>query len=606
MTLADRARSGTLPVAIAIICILAVLPLLPISERSVYVLAIGLIYAIAAVGLDVFAGYAGMLAVCGFAFVGIGAYSGVILSTLAGLDIWFGLPAAMVTSALFGAVIGLPMVRLRELGVALATFFFAFASVALFEGDLLAKWTRSSTGLRVPPASLGSTTLSQGLGLYYLAWAILVIVVLVTCRYVNCRAGKALRLVKRSDTVAQAMGVNVLAARLFAFVYFAAVAGAAGFVYAQAVGYLSPAVFPGLESVFMVAMVVIGGIGSVAGPILGAVGFQLLSQVTRGAGGYREMAVAFLLLLALVLLPEGFYGVVERRAAWFRQRLRVRSAAQPVRAAASNGDAVAMAPPSSDGVAGVALRLAGVSVNYGGVRALNNVSLDVSPNTIFAILGPNGAGKTTLLNCISGAQRCEGDIRLDGRAISRASPSAIRRLRVSRTFQHPSLVGDLSALENVELGLYGDAPSSPLRDILPSPRTRKRDAATRAAAEAALRLVRIPPERDGVSASELSLAEQKLTDIARAIVARPRLLLLDEPTAGLAESEMDLVADVLRRVRESTDATIVVIAHHMGFIRSLAQSSVVLDFGEVIAQGAPDEVLRDPHVMSVFIGGAGA
>jgi branched-chain amino acid transport system permease protein len=612
MTLADRARSGTLPIACAVVALLAILPLLPLSQRSVYVLAIGLIYAIAAVGLDVFGGYAGLLAVCGFAFVGIGAYSAVILSSVAGLSIWFGLPAAVLTSASIGAVIGLPMVRLRELGVALATFFFAFASVALFEGDLLATWTRSSTGLRVPPLSLGTVPLSRGNGLYYLAWTILLLVVLVTGRYVNCRAGRALRLVKRSDTVAQAMGVNTVGARLFAFVYFSAVAGAAGFVYGQAVGYLSPAVFPGLESVFLLAMVVIGGIGSVAGPILGAVGFQLLSQATRGAGGYREMAVALLLLIALVLLPEGFYGAIERGIArgkrWFATRSRhapdVAVAAQRTGAAAASQDLPSAAPSARAAGAGYALALSGVSVHYGGVRALDDVSLKVPPSSIFAILGPNGAGKTTLLNSISGAQRCEGEIRLDEALVSGLHPRKIRRLRVSRTFQHPSLVGDLSVIENVELGLYGDAPSSPFSDILPSVGTRRRDLAARAAAQAALRLVRMPPERDNALASELSLAEQKLTDIARAIVARPRLLLLDEPTAGLAETEMDLVSDVLRRVRDTSDVTIVVIAHHMGFIRSLAQHAVVLDFGQVIAHGSPDDVLRDPAVMSVFIGGA--
>jgi len=243
-------------------------------------------------------------------------------------------------------------------------------------------------------------------------------------------------------------------------------------------------------------------------------------------------------------------------------------------------------------------------VRFGGVVALDNVSLQAPANSIHAIIGPNGAGKTTLLNCVSGSQRCDGAIRLDGHALSGLSPRRIRRLRVSRTFQHPSLVGDLTAVENVELGMYGDAPTIPLLDILPLPQTRRRDADARCAAEEALRLVRIPAARQNIPASNLSLAEQKLTDIARAIVGRPRLLLLDEPTAGLAESEMDLIADVLKSVRAASNVTIVVIAHHMGFIRSLADGAAVLDFGRVIAEGAPAEVLRQPNVISVFVGSA--
>jgi len=236
------------------------------------------------------------------------------------------------------------------------------------------------------------------------------------------------------------------------------------------------------------------------------------------------------------------------------------------------------------------------------VTALDGVDLQVNRGEIYAIIGPNGAGKTTLLNCISGIQEYEGRVTLEGLSLQRMTPSQVKRAGVSRTFQHPSLVGDLTAEENVAAGTYGLHPTTPYRDVLPLPSTVRRDRDARRHAIEALDLVRFPSERRDVLASDLSLAEQKVVDIARSIVGSSRLLLLDEPTAGLGEDDIGGIVDVLRVINGKTGLTIVVIAHHVGFLRALAGPSTVLDFGRVLASGPIDEVTRRADVIKVFLG----
>lgn len=607
MALTSRARSRTLPACVAVMVVLAAFPFLYLDEGYHYAVAIGMIYAIAAVGLDVFSGYAGVLSISNFAFVAIGCYTAVVLATQYGWSLWAALPAAVVMCALVALVVGAAIVRLADLGAALATFFFAFVVVIMLEGDLLARWTASANGLQVPPLSFLGQDLSYGLGLYFLAWTLLLVVLVAAYRYVNSRAGKTLRLVKRSPVVASALGVNPYTAKLSAFVFSAAVSGVAGFVFAQALTFVTPVNFSGMESVLLLAMAVVGGLGSLAGPIMGAVTFNLLDQVADLAGGAREILFAVLLLVFLVILPQGIYGGLERLSGLLPERVRRLGAG---RGAAPSADRhleitepiLTEKPDPVNGEQRTALELTGVGVRFRGIVALDDVSILVPRRSIYALMGPNGAGKTTLLNCISGIQRHTGDITLDGESLSAKNPRQVRRLGVTRTFQHPSLVDDLSVRENVELGHFGNHPASPFVDALPWPGSLGRYRRDREVAEWALDLVGFPEERRAIGASELTLAEQKLADVARALAGRPRLLLMDEPTAGLEEGEMVALAKVIRQIREQSEITILVIAHHVGFLRSIADHATVMDFGKVLAQGTPEEVIARDDVATVFLG----
>ncbi|MFO6453043.1 MULTISPECIES: ABC transporter permease subunit [unclassified Aeromicrobium] len=580
---------------LALLAILLFPPLLGLDLRTQDSLTLALMFAIAAVGLDIFSGYGGQISIGNVGFVAIGAYASAYFAGVHGWNPWLTLPASIVVAGAVAIVLGIPMVRLGELGGAFVTFFFGFVVFVVVGMNALTPYTGAQAGVFVPALTLGSLSFTSGSALYYLAWTILAITALISVRYANCRSGKALRVIKRSPVVAASLGIRVQRTKLTAFVYSAMTAGAAGFVFGQVLAYISPENFPTMMSLMLFVMVIVGGLGSIAGPILGTVVMTLVVQATREAGDYRELAYAVILVLVLIFMPEGLYGELER---WFsRMPWRQRKHASPsvqrtsVLAAGAGGES-----------AGASLELSGVTVAFGGVRALNGAAFKVETGRIHALMGPNGAGKTTILNCITGLQRYAGSIRLDDVELNGKTPQQIRALGITRTFQNPSLVGDLTVLENVELGMFGEDPSGLLGDLLPTRSTLHRDRRARSAAEDALTLVGLAPALWNKRANGLSLAEQKLTDVARAIVARPRLVLLDEPSAGLHEDEIDRVRAAMQNINSSSGVSVVVIAHHVGFLRDVAHSATVLDFGRAIAQGSPDEVVEQERVIEVFLG----
>jgi branched-chain amino acid transport system permease protein len=597
MKISTKARSGTATLTVATLAVLALVPFLPLGDRLHLILTIGVIYAIAAVGIDLFSGYCGQLTFGNFAFMAMGAYASAVLATDHGWSPWATMAGSVLTAGIAGLLLGAAAVRLPHLGTAMGTFFFATTVAVALRGATLSHVTRGPTGLPVPKVNIGGDPLTPA-GLYWLAWGLLAVVSLITYRYANSRAGMALRLIKRSEIVAETMGVHVISHKLYAFVWSTMTAGLAGFVYAQVLEYIIPDAFPGFESVILLTMAIIGGLGSIAGPIIGAVTFSIAGELTRSAGDIRQIIFALLLLLNLVFVPSGLFSIVD----WVQQRMRRRSSVARNETVASTQPQTGSTTPVARPATGdTILTLKGLTVRFGGVTAIDGVNMKVARQAIHAVIGPNGAGKTTLLNCISGLQRHEGEIRFDGARIVGETARTVRRMGMSRTFQNPSLVADLTVLENVQMGTYGTQPASPLADVLPLRSTIRRDQEGMRLAHASLDAVGYPRERRGLLASDLSLAEQKIVDIARAIVGHPRLLLLDEPTAGLAEREIESIAQVLQKVR-SQGVTIVVIAHHIGFVRAVADYATVLDFGKCIAEGLPDDVTRRKEVMDVFLG----
>jgi branched-chain amino acid transport system permease protein len=613
---AAKARSHTGVPTAAVLIVLAVVPGAGPSGRMLAALSLGLIYALATVGLDVYSGYGGLLSFGNFAFVAVGAYTSAILATTYHWNYWATLPAAMIVCGLCSVVLGVAMVRLPDLGAAFVTFFFGFLVVIMLEGSTLDRITHGENGIAVPPLAVGRTTLTAGRGLYYLALLLVAAVALPSLRYVNCRAGRVLRVVKRSDVVAASLGIRVSSARLSAFVYSAVCAGVAGFVFAASLGYLAPETFDYTLSIELVVALVVGGIGSIGGAVVGAVVLQLVAEATRSAGQLSQVINALLLIVFIVLLPRGIYGVVETAGARLLQTLRRRSrhhsgsarGDRPSGERDAGFDTAELSPMAAAAVAGsprpAELLVDALAVDFGGIHALRNVTLDVACGEVLGVMGPNGAGKTTLLNCISGIQRYQGTVLLAGRPISGLTSRAIRTAGVARTFQNPSLVPDLTVLENVELGAYGLSPASPIRDLLPTPGVLRRDRVARELAHQALDLIGIPEATRHRLAADISLAEQKMTDLARAIAGRPALLMLDEPTAGMDEDGMSALRDALLRVSRETSMTMIIIAHHIGFLRMVADRVVVLDFGQVLAVGTSDEVLERDDVVEAFVGSA--
>jgi ABC-type branched-subunit amino acid transport system ATPase component/ABC-type branched-subunit amino acid transport system permease subunit len=598
---AARAHSRTLPISLAILAALAVLGLLPIDQGMRYVVILSMSWGIAAVGLDLFSGYLGQANFGQFAFVGIGAYSITALRSEAHVNVVIAVLVTIAVVAVLAAIVGAAMVQLQHFGAALTTFFFAFVLFNVLGGNTLDPITHSENGLAVPPMSWGPLDFSAtGQWLYWLAWAMLLATVVVTSNYANSRAGRALRLIKRSESVAGTLGVRTRLTRLSAFVFSAVVAAVAGLPLSLAIGYLAPETFHFGNSITLFAMLVVGGIGSLAGALIGALIFTALPQLMQGAGAAEALLFAVIFLVFVIALPDGIFGLLDR--VWRRV---------PRFLTAGRGGGRPRPEPVTDEQPPYegrdALVAEGVSVVFGGVRALDRVSFRVASGTIHALVGPNGAGKTTFLNCVSGLLRPTGGrIVVAGRDVSRSRSDQIRAWGVSRTFQNPSLVPDLSVLDNVMLGLYGSHRWSLARDLAGGWTSRGRQRAVSGLAAGALERVALPAERWEVLASDLSLGEQKVVDIARAISGGSRLLLLDEPTSGLGDAEIGRVADLLKRLRGEHRLSILVVAHNVGFVQDISDTVTVLDFGRVIAEGDPDRVIADPEVMTAYLGVAEA
>jgi branched-chain amino acid transport system permease protein len=625
MWLTARARSGTLPLCLVLLGALLVIGVLPISPTLVYVVALTMAWAIAVIGLDVFFGYLGQASFGQGAFVAIGAYGAAILQLQGHWPLLPAVVGAVLLSGLVAMVFAAVMVRLQHFGFVISTFFLAFLTTALLGGKTLSPLTGGEIGLLVPPVSFWGMDFTQGQPLYYLAWVLLLLTVVFSANLVNGRWGRSARLIKRSELVAEVLGVRVRLTKIVGFAYAGMLAGLAGFLISTAVGALAPESFSANVNIYLFGMAVVGGLGSIAGSIIGAAFFTVLPQLILKAGPANALVFAGALLLALMIVPEGIYGLLERlvhaiaklpliqRATggrWQQLKARRLLAWAPSRSADVNGPEARSAAaagyagvPSVSQTQGEVIEVDSLGVSFSGIRALRDVQLTVRKGSVHAVIGPNGAGKTTLLNCITGIQPYQsGHLKVLGVEAAGIGPAAIRRLGVVRTFQNPSVVPDLSALENVKLGLHTKYRWTLLLDMLGSVATRRLEAVVTREAGDALRLVGVPGDRWEVPGGQLGLAEQKLIDLARAIVGGAGVVLLDEPTSGLSDTETELVATLLRRLQGTGAYTFVVISHSVHFVASLADRVTVLDFGGVLAEGTAAEVIANRAVADAFLG----
>jgi branched-chain amino acid transport system permease protein len=621
LSVAARTRTG--PATSVVLLILAVLWLfLAPSDLSLVAAAIG--YAAAAIGVDVATGYAGQPNFGQAAFMAIGCYAGAVFQQKVGGGFLIGLLFAVVLCAAIASVLGLAAVRLEHLGFGIVTFTFAFATAAFLSGQTLESLTNGPNGLALPESNLLGSQLTEPSTLYIIGLVILALCAWVAHHYVRSRSGRAMLTVKQDERVASVLGIEPMSVKLRAFAVSAAFGGAGGVIVGQGVGFVTPQSFPPTVSIMVFGMAAFGGVGTITGPILGAMFFWLVPSYVPGLEHYQGVFVGAVFLAGLVFLPAGIFGsgydLVIGSRRWPPWR-RTYTEAPEVAAIAPAADrpqptgasvvAVAVADRPATGTAAVApsgsaeplLRARGVRVVFGGVTAVADASLEVAAGTCHGLVGPNGAGKTTLLNALSGiVPTAAGEIELDGSRIDGAAPQKRRARGLGRTFQNPSLVGDLTALDNVKVGLYPVQSWSAARDLIGLGLSRAGERRTTEAAVEALDAVGFPAERRDVIAASLSHGEQKIVDLARAMAGRPRMLLLDEPTAGLTVSEMEAFAVILGEQVRGLGTTMLIVSHHMRFLSGLAQSVTVMESGSVLADGEFEVVSNRPEVINAFLG----
>ncbi len=564
----------------------AVAALLPFVLKGEYALLVATqlwVFYMVVVGLNLLTGYGGQTSIGHGALLAVGAYIAAIGMVDYHLSFWAALPLAMIGTGIAGALMALPTFRLSTWYFALITLGFArVVSGLLVELEPI---THGFSGvIGVPMPRLAAYEFS-GRALYWLVLGLAFAAYLVTNNLIGSRYGRALMALRDNPLAGIGAGISLGRLKIMAFVYSAMLAGAGGAMFAVQKTVITPEDFTTDLSIFFLLVVVLGGLGRRHGPLIGALAFFLLPELLTDLQKWRMLIYGGGLLLLTVYAPDGIAGALEGLRGRFGRKRTVDSApARPL--------------PQ---LAGADLVIHSVNKAFGGVTAVADLSLQVPAGSVHAVVGPNGSGKTTLLNLITGFYPVDrGRILIAGDDVVGRAATAIARGGVRRTFQTPKLIPGLSVIENVMLGAY-TAETASLADVaLSLPRARREAVERRAEALSYLRFVGLDVRADD-PAGEIPHGQQRLIEIARALVGRPRLLLLDEPAAGLSLAELDGLCALIKAIAE-LGTTVVIVEHHLDLVASLAQSVTVLDRGRLLAAGTAEAVFQHPDVIAAYMG----
>jgi ABC-type branched-subunit amino acid transport system ATPase component/ABC-type branched-subunit amino acid transport system permease subunit len=580
--------------ALAAVALLA-LPFWLTSAYHLHVAIMAGIFTILALSLNLLLGYAGQLSLGHTAFFGIGAYTSALMALRLELPFWVGLPGAAVTAGLAGWLIGRLALRVRGAYFVLVTI--SFAGVISLVSVNWMELTNGPLGLPgVPAPALGGFVFRAKSAYYYLVLAAAAAAFLLCHRLVRSRLGRAFLALRENEPLAESVGIDPTHTLVLATVVSAAIAGVAGSLYAHYTRFVSPEVFLFGYTVTMVIMVVAGGKGTLAGPVVGAVLFTVLPEALREAVAWQWQMLAYgvLLVLLVFFLPRGIVG----GGIFFGGGLD-----GPLRGLPQEGLRRRSRRSNSDSAS--ELRVENLAVDFGGVVALADVSFAVRPGSITSLIGPNGAGKTTAFNAMTGYLRPRrgrvtfGDDLLMGRR-----PCDVARRGVVRTFQKTSVFPALGVIDNVLIGLHLAGTAGFTAIVAGRRRVRAEESDLRAEAAAILEFVGLE-HRQAAVASSLPYGEQRLVELAVALAARPSLLLLDEPGAGMTGAEKERLIELIRQVREQ-GVTVLLVEHDMRLVMGISDTVIVLNHGRVIAEGPPIAVQAHPDVIRAYLGASRA
>ncbi|MFG1362825.1 branched-chain amino acid ABC transporter ATP-binding protein/permease [Xanthobacter versatilis] len=584
-------RHLTLAGFVALAAILVIVPLTSGNEYELRLFMLFLIYGIIAVGLNVLVGLTGLVSLGQAGLFALGSYTGAIVATRLGFDMISSSLIAALVAAGFGVLLAYPTVRVR--GVYLAVVTIAFG---LIVENVAIEWqslTGGTTGLTSIPSPNAFGVRLSGYAFYAVLAVLLFLATAAAHNLKVSRYGRAMLAVSQSEIAARALGVDATAMRTLAFVAAAVTAGLAGTFYAFLNSYISPDIFTFSDSVRFLLMVILGGAASTFGPVLGAYILTYLPEYLQDFAVWQKFAYGALLLVVMFVMPRGIMGSL---AAGLKRLVPV-----PRAVAASEGlpaEETLRLDPRAQKSELVARDL---TVRFGGLTALAKASLRVKPGEVHALIGPNGAGKSTFVNTISGFyQPSEGDFELDGIQLAGKPSHEIARAGLSRTFQNTELFGEMTVLENVMVGYQQRLGYGLFAALLRTGAMRREDAECRRAAIGLLVFVGLQ-DYANEEARFLPFGLQRRLEIARALAARPRLLLLDEPAAGLTTQEIDELEAMIRRIA-ALGVSVLLIEHHVELIMAVADTVTVLDYGQVIASDAPAVVQENPRVIEAYFG----
>lgn len=627
------------PALVVAACVAAYALPYGLNGYSMHVVDIAIIFALLAVGMGLVMGVSGQINLAQVAFFGVGAYTTAILTTHSGYGFWAAACLGMVTTVLVGLLVGLPALRMQSHYLGIVTLGLALGFVNWITNSEITGGADGISGIPVPP--FFGIDLANEYLYYYLEIVVFGLALAFGTFVVRTRLGRRLRAMRDDALAAGAMGAEIPLLRMTAFMLASVYGGVAGILYAGLIRYVAPETFSLGNMFLLLAMVIIGGRRSLVGCVVGAVSLVLIREALVDFAVYAQLGYGTVVVLMVVFAPTGLAGIPERIRTALRRRTKddavrapelgpylpggtpahatpphaTRPHATPPHATpphatpahsgpAHDPPASAHSAPSTSPVdlaAVPALRISDITKRFGALTALDGVTLTVEQGEIRGIVGPNGSGKTTLFNVISGLYRpTEGRVVAVGRDITRARPYQLSLWGMARTFQNLRLFSQMTVRENILVVLdrsrtasvwqYAVWPVGVLRD----------ERRLRREADGILEQYGLTAFAEAVPQS-LPYGIQRRIEIARAMAGRPRLLLLDEPAAGLNGEEVGQLSAIVRSI-SGQGVTVVLIEHNMGLVMSLCERITVLAAGAVIAEGTPAEVAAAPEVIEAYLG----
>jgi ABC-type branched-subunit amino acid transport system ATPase component/ABC-type branched-subunit amino acid transport system permease subunit len=547
------------------------------------------VYWVLVSGLNLVVGFAGQIAIGWVALLTLGAYTTSILTAgnvMPAFPPYLALAIAAVVGAVFGLIIGLPALRLR-------TFYFAITTLgfATIVTQVALAWQSVTGGGVGVPGPIFPEPFSSQWGFYYFCFGLAAICTWMTANVAASRFGRALTAIRDAEVAAEASGISKPALLRTVFLFSGTVAAVAGGLFAALQSYITPDAFTLDLSILFFIAILIGGRGSILGPLLGTILLTVLPEFAAPLVAWSTFLYAVLLLVIVLAIPGGIAEILD-----FKNRRPLESD----RAIIPRPDLLArlLGAPANAG----ALTLEQVALSFGGVHAIEDLDLEIRPGQVHGLIGPNGSGKTTTLNVISGyyAQQ-RGAVRLNGAALPVFDRHQRAQMRIARTFQTPRIVGSASVLQNVMIGGTIDGEGTFVESLLSLSRHRRDEVMLRdtaALALAAVGLERLAPVR----ADRLQHSELRFTEIARALMLRPASLLLDEPAAGLSAEEIRRLGALLLAIAQAGTGVLLV-EHHADLIFDICHHVTVLNLGKMLAAGTPAEIRSHREVVNAYLGG---